>query len=80
MAHSRGTVDNLNLAWPSPLFLWPTRRCKQDRLGSTYLMQCSVLKPEMLLELVVKCDAPDAAKGVQLVTNALKDALASYLR
>lgn len=49
-------------------------------MGKTYLMQCSVLKPEMSLELVVKCDAPDAAKGAKLVTSALKDALASYLR
>lgn len=43
-------------------------------------MQCSALKPEMSLELVVKCDAPDVTGGAKLVTNVLKDALASYLR
>lgn len=45
-----------------------------------YLMQCSLLKPEMTLALVVKCDAPDQQEGVQLVSAVVKEALAPYLR
>ena len=43
-------------------------------------MQCSVLKPEMSLELVVKCDALNAAESAEIITTVLKDALALYLR
>ncbi|CAM9160788.1 unnamed protein product [Scytosiphon promiscuus] len=52
----------------------------KDLLGSTYLMQCSILKPEMSLELVVKCDAPDPAESAQVIAGVLKEALTSYLR
>lgn len=52
----------------------------QDMSGVTYLMQCSVLKPEMSLELVVKCDASDPAESAQLMATVLKDTLASYVR
>lgn len=45
-----------------------------------YLMQCSLSKPEMALALMVKCDAPDAEEGAQLVTTVVKDTLARYLR
>lgn len=58
----------------------PSRAHAQDLSGSTYLMQCSVLKPEMSLELVVKCDAQDTAESAHAVTGVLKGALASYLR
>lgn len=47
-------------------------------------MQCSVLKPEMSLELVVKvkCDAAaaDPAEGAQVIAAVVKEALARYLR
>lgn len=45
-----------------------------------YLMQCSLLKSEMTLALVVKCDAPDPEEGAQLVSTVVKDTLALYLR
>lgn len=43
-------------------------------------MQCSVLKPEMSLEVVVKSEAPNAKEGAQVMVGVLKDALSSYLR
>eukprot|EP00903_Cladosiphon_okamuranus_P005431 g5417.t1 len=52
----------------------------KDLSGSTYLMQCSVLKPEMSLELVVKCDSPDSAERARVIAAVLKEALARYLR
>ncbi|CAM9969192.1 unnamed protein product [Ectocarpus sp. 12 AP-2014] len=52
----------------------------KDVLGSTYLMQCSVLKPERLLELVVKSDAPDRAESARVISGVVKEAFASYLR
>ncbi|CAM9826876.1 unnamed protein product, partial [Ectocarpus sp. 6 AP-2014] len=52
----------------------------KDVLGSTYLMQCSVLKPERLLELVVKSDAPDPSESARVISGVVKEAFASYLR
>lgn len=52
----------------------------QDLSGSTYLMQCSVLKPEMSLELVVKCESPNSAESARVIAAVLKEALARYLR
>lgn len=43
-------------------------------------MQCSLLKPEMILALVVKCDAADPAEGAQLLVGVVKETLGSYLR
>lgn len=43
-------------------------------------MQCSVLKPEMSLEVVVKCDAPDSSESARVIVAVLKEALARYLR
>lgn len=43
-------------------------------------MQCSVLKPERLLELVVKSDAPDLAESARVISGVVKEAFASYLR
>lgn len=45
-------------------------------------MQCSVLKPEMSLEVVVKvqCDGPDSAESARVIAAVLKEALARYLR
>lgn len=52
----------------------------QDLPGSTYLVQCSFLKPEMSLELVVKCDAAGARESGEKLTQLMLDTLAPYLR
>lgn len=49
-------------------------------MDATYLMQCSVLKPEMMLALVVKCDAADASEGAKLLVRVVHDALDAFLR
>lgn len=57
-----------------------SRAASQDLLGSTYLMQCSLLKPEMSLALVVKCDAPDPSEGAQVLVAVVHEALTAFLR
>ena len=53
---------------------------KQDFSGSMHLMQCSVLKLEMSLDVVVKRETSDAAESAQVMADVLRDALSSYLR